>query len=85
MYDTQQCLCNCSRNIFLKSKWFVAMVMGLTFRILCSCLMLTNLCPQPGSGAAAPLPEGEHEEGVQTHSLDAVCGAGEGLSLGCVC
>lgn len=43
-----------------------------------------SLCPQPGSGAAAPPAEVGHEEGAQTHSRAAVCGAGEELSLGCV-
>lgn len=43
-----------------------------------------SLCPQPGSGAAAPQAEEGHEEGGQTRSRAAVCGAGEELSLGCV-
>lgn len=47
--------------------------------------LLTSLCPQPGSEAAGPLAEEEHEEGGQTRSQAAVCGAGEELFLGCVC
>lgn len=46
--------------------------------------LLTSPCPQPGSVVAAPLAEEGHEEGVQTHSQVAVCGAGVGLFLGCV-
>ena len=45
---------------------------------------LTSLCPQPGSEAAAPQAEGGHEEGEETRSQAAICGAGEELSLGCV-
>ena len=47
-------------------------------------IMLTNLCPQPGSGAAAPQAGGGHGEAEQTQSRAAVCGAGEELALGCV-
>lgn len=47
-------------------------------------MLLTSLCPQPGSEAAAQPAEARHEAGGQTRSQVSVCGAGEELSLGCV-
>lgn len=48
-------------------------------------LLLTSLCPQPGSVAAAPPAEEGREAGVQTHSQVAVCVAGVALVLECAC